>query len=61
MGRVLYESGAYKRSIENYEKSLVIRKSVLGDTPHPKIDVTYHHIRMALDKDGDVDEALTWV
>jgi len=61
LGRVLYESGAYKRSIENYEKSLVIRKSVLGDTPHPKIDVTYHHIRMALDKDGDVDEALTWV
>jgi len=60
LGRVLYEPGAYKRSIENNQKSLVIRESILGDF-HPKITVTCHHIGMALDKDGDVDEALTCV
>jgi len=58
LGRVLYDSGAYERYIENNRKSLVIRESILRDS-HPKIDVTYHHIGMALDKDGDADEALT--
>jgi len=57
--RFLYESVAYERSIENNEKSLVRRESILGDS-HPKIAVTYHHIGMALDtKDGGVNEALT--
>lgn len=41
-----------------YEKSLFIRESILGDS-HPNIDVTYYHIEMTLDEDGDINKAET--
>lgn len=58
LDRVLYESGAYKRPIENYDKNLVIREVIHGDF-HPKIADTSYHTVMALDKNGVVNEALT--
>ena len=36
LDKVLYESGAYKRPIENYDKNLVIREVIHGNF-HPKI------------------------
>lgn len=35
LDRVLYESGAYKRSIENYDQNLVIREVIHGDSGTP--------------------------
>jgi len=57
LDRFLYESGAYKRPIEIYDKNLVIREVIHGDS-HPKIADTSYHTVMALDKDGVVNEAL---
>lgn len=59
IGSVYLQKGNYDKALEYYLKSLVIRKTVLGET-HPDYAASFYNIGNTYNKKGDYDKALEY-